>query len=125
MRNLKLNIQRRRVKYGFVRVSPGKWIYNAMWFVSQGGIDLFYNGLDYIPIELAEQDNSEIILQRRNNFCRFLEEDAEVAILFDDDGNVVAISKGFGSDIWFDAADNYTPKHFSELGINIISLKAL
>ena len=46
----------------------------------------------------------------------------KVAIIFDEEGNILALGK-MKEDVWLDVTDNFKKKSFAELNIDITSLK--
>lgn len=83
---------------------------------------LVYN-LPFINVGNNEEKGKIFCDQIKENFEKaHIYDGNKVAIIFGDDGNVLAIGK-IGEDAWIDTTDKFVKKTFAQLNINIKSLK--
>ena len=71
----------------------------------------------------TEDEAKKAYSQSCENFRKSeIYEGDQVAVLFEDGGEVIAIAKT-GEETWIDVRDKFTPKTFEELGISATSLR--
>ena len=81
------------------------------------------DNLPVIPVGETKEEGEKFCNQLKQNFREALIHEGEkVAVIFEDDGQVLAIGS-LGSNLWIDTRDKFVKKTFKELNININSLK--
>lgn len=71
----------------------------------------------------TEEEGEKCCNQLKENFKEAnIFEGNEVAVIFEDDGTVIAIGN-LGEDVWIDVTDHFVKKPFKDLNIVITSLK--
>ena len=84
---------------------------------------LFFKNLAFIKVGDTEEQGEEFCNQLKANFKEaHIHEGDMIAVIFDNDGNVLAIGS-LGEDLWIDVTDKFVKKTFEELNIVITSLK--
>ena len=128
MESKRVNIATAKVNYGWVHFFGSTKNYYSMWLETDDSRDFLYNGLDYIALEpireksVPEEKLGDILERKNRLFEANLRPGTEVVVLFEDDGQVIAISKK-GDKKWMDVRDKFTSKTFGELGIDATSLR--
>lgn len=83
---------------------------------------LFVNNLPFIKVGDTKEEGEIFCNHLKENFNEaHIYEGNKVAVIFEDDGNVLAIGST-GKDEWIDTTDKFVKKTFAELNINIKSL---
>ena len=84
---------------------------------------LFFSNLPVIKVGNTEEEGEEFYYQIKENFKEaHINEGDKVAIIFEDDGHILAIGST-KKDAWIDTTDNYAKKSFTELNMVITSLR--
>ena len=81
------------------------------------------NNLPYIKVGDTKEEAKIFCDKLKENFKEaHIYEGDKVAVIFEDDGHVLAIGST-GKDLWIDVTDKFVKKTFAELNIAIKSLK--
>lgn len=84
---------------------------------------MLLKNLPFIKVGNTEKEGKVFCDQVKKNFNKARIYDGDkVAVIFRDDGRVLAIGK-IGKDVWFDIRDKFAKKTFAELNIVITELE--
>jgi len=84
---------------------------------------LGFDNLPFIKVGDTKEEGEILCNQLKENFKEaHIHEGDKVAVIFNNDGNVIAIGS-IGKDLWIDVTDKFAKKTFKELNIVITSLR--